>query len=163
MKEAGWTLTLTEARWTLALRVSADTETDGVSANTDIDGGSVDADGGSMDTDADGCSVDTETAGGSEARWTLKLTEARWRVNTDTTQARWTQTEARWTLPLVPPLQLLVDYVSKQRVFVTSFWARPWKLTDKSLRTRAKRFIRRLRRHGHSFLDTYYYLAKYDR
>ncbi|XP_037081464.1 uncharacterized protein LOC119102207 [Pollicipes pollicipes] len=27
---------------------------------------------------------------------------------------------------------------------------------------RAKRFIRRLRRHGHSFLDSYFYLAKYD-
>ncbi|XP_037077508.1 uncharacterized protein LOC119098638 [Pollicipes pollicipes] len=58
--------------------------------------------------------------------------------------------------------QVVVDYVSKQRVFVTSFWARPWKLTDKTLRLRAKRFIRRLRRHGHSFLDSYFYLAKYD-
>ena len=63
----------------------------------------------------------------------------------------------------IPVPQLVVDYVSKQRVFVTSFWARPWKLTDKSLRTRAKRFIRRLRRDGHSFLDSYFYLAKYDR
>ncbi|XP_037071937.1 uncharacterized protein LOC119093141 [Pollicipes pollicipes] len=57
--------------------------------------------------------------------------------------------------------QVVLDAVGEQRVFVTSFWARPWKLTDRSLRMRTKRFSRRLRRHGETYLDSYFYLAKY--
>ncbi|KAF0312776.1 Heme-binding protein 2 [Amphibalanus amphitrite] len=57
--------------------------------------------------------------------------------------------------------QVVLDSVDQQRVFVMSFRARPWKLTDRSLRMRTRRFSRRLRRHGQTFLDEYFYLAKY--
>jgi len=66
-----------------------------------------------------------------------------------------------------PPLPLtgdiLVDDVEDSRIFVQSFRARLWELTDKSLRNRARELISTLRLRGEAFYDRYFYLASYSR
>ena len=60
-------------------------------------------------------------------------------------------------------IQMLVDDVEDSRIFVQSFRARLWELTDKSLRNRARELISTLRLRGEAFYDRYFYLASYSR
>lgn len=59
--------------------------------------------------------------------------------------------------------KILVDDVEGSRIFVQSFRARLWELTDRLLRKRAREFIATLRLKGEAFYDRYFYLASYSR
>jgi len=59
--------------------------------------------------------------------------------------------------------QVLLDTVESSTVFVQSFRARLWDLTDRALRHRADRFMTALRSHGEAFHDRYYYLAAFTK
>lgn len=60
-------------------------------------------------------------------------------------------------------LQVLLDMVDSSTVFVHSFSARLWDLTDRALRHRANRLMTTLRNHGEAFHDRYYYLAAFSK
>lgn len=60
-------------------------------------------------------------------------------------------------------LQVLLDTVESSTVFVQSFRARLWDLTDRALRQRADRLMTTLRNHGEAFHDRYYYLAAFTK
>lgn len=59
--------------------------------------------------------------------------------------------------------QVLVDTVDASTVFVHSFRARIWDLTDRALRQRADRLMGTLRHHGEAFHGRYFYLASFTR
>jgi hypothetical protein len=59
--------------------------------------------------------------------------------------------------------QVLLDTIESSTVFVQSFRARLWDLTDRALRHRADRFMTALRSHGEAFHDRYYYLAAFTK
>ncbi|XP_057374478.1 uncharacterized protein LOC130695367 isoform X2 [Daphnia carinata] len=58
---------------------------------------------------------------------------------------------------------ILLDMVDSSTVFVHSFRARLWDLTDRALRHRADRLMTTLRNHGEAFHDRYYYLASFTK
>lgn len=60
-------------------------------------------------------------------------------------------------------IQVLLDTVESSTVFVQSFRARLWDLTDRALRQRADRLMTTLRNHGEAFHDRYYYLAAFTK
>lgn len=59
--------------------------------------------------------------------------------------------------------QVLLDTVEASTLFVHSFRARLWELTDRALRHRAERLMGALREHGEAFHDRYFYLASFAR
>lgn len=60
-------------------------------------------------------------------------------------------------------MKILLDMVDSSTVFVQSFRARLWDLTDRALRHRADRLMTTLRNHGEAFHDRYYYLAAFNK
>lgn len=60
-------------------------------------------------------------------------------------------------------LQVLLDMLDSSTIFVQSFRARLWDLTDRALRHRADRLMTTLRSHGEAFHDRYYYLAAFTK
>ena len=59
--------------------------------------------------------------------------------------------------------KVLLDVVEASTVFVQSFKARLWELTDRALRQRADKLMATLRNHGEAFHDRYYYLAAFTK
>ncbi|XP_045123007.1 uncharacterized protein LOC123511298 isoform X2 [Portunus trituberculatus] len=66
-------------------------------------------------------------------------------------------------LPTPISNEVLVDELEAKTVFVHSFEANVWEVTDALLEEKVKTFMAQLRQHGEAFLDRYYYLASYSR
>lgn len=65
--------------------------------------------------------------------------------------------------PMPVSADVVVDVVEASTVFVQSFRARLWDMTDRAIRHRADKFMTTLRNHGEAFHDRYYYLAAFNK
>jgi hypothetical protein len=59
--------------------------------------------------------------------------------------------------------QVLLDKVQEHIVYSRTWECYPWELSDDFLRENAENLTTALRRHGHTFFDSYVYLASYAR
>ncbi|XP_064116634.1 uncharacterized protein LOC135222478 [Macrobrachium nipponense] len=66
-------------------------------------------------------------------------------------------------LPTPISNEVLVDDLETKTVFVHSFEANVWDVTEKFLETKVETLMTQLRHNGEAFLDRYYYLASYSR
>ncbi|KAK4306348.1 hypothetical protein Pmani_021824 [Petrolisthes manimaculis] len=66
-------------------------------------------------------------------------------------------------LPTPISNEVLVDELEEKTVFVHSFEANVWEVTENFLREKVEALMTQLRHNGEAFLDRYYYLASYSR
>ncbi|XP_050735937.1 uncharacterized protein LOC127008238 isoform X2 [Eriocheir sinensis] len=66
-------------------------------------------------------------------------------------------------LPTPISNEVLVDELEAKTVFVHSFEANVWEVTEALLEEKVTTFMTQLRQHGEAFMDRYYYLASYSR